>query len=136
MERNRHEERARAEAEQLSRDRGRAADLARRAAERATRFQGRLGEGLEDLRALTRLVGAWARGEYRQVPVASIVAALGALVYFLMPLDAIPDFIVAMGFVDDLAVAARVVHHIRSDLADFRAWEESGTTSQGSAPDV
>lgn len=136
MERNRHEERARAEAEQLSRDRGRAADLARRAAARATRFQDRLGEGLEDLRALIRLVSAWARGEYRQVPVASIIAALGALIYFLMPLDAIPDFIVAMGFVDDLAVAARVVHYIRGDLADFRAWEESGTTSQGSAPDV
>ncbi len=136
MARNRHEERAREQAQHLSREPGRAADLARRATDRATRFQGRLGEGLDDLRALARLVGAWARGEYRQVPVASIVAALGALIYFLMPLDAIPDFIVAMGFMDDLAVAARVVHHIRSDLADFRAWEESATAAQGSEPDV
>lgn len=136
MDRDTHEERARDEAEQLSREPGRAADLARRAAARATRFQGRLGEGLEDLRALTRLVSAWARGEYRQVPVASIIAALGALVYFLMPLDAIPDFIVAMGFVDDLAVLARVVHHIRGDLAEFRAWEEGATAPQESEPDV
>ena len=86
---NHSEQNAWTKAQGLSRDPGRAADLARRAAERATRFQGRLGEGLEDLGALTRLVGAWARGEYRQVPVASIIAALGALVYFLMPLDAI-----------------------------------------------
>ncbi len=136
MDRDRDQERALEQAEQLSREPGRAADLARRAAERATRFEGRLGDGLEDLRALTRLVGAWARGEYRTVPVASIVAALGALVYFLMPVDAIPDFIVAMGFVDDLAVLARVVHHIRGDLADFRSWENSTPAPQWREPDV
>jgi uncharacterized membrane protein YkvA (DUF1232 family) len=136
MNRDRHETSARDQAEQLSREPRRAADLARRAAKRANRFESRLGEGLEDLRALTRLVGAWARGEYRAVPVASIVSALGALVYFLMPLDAIPDFVLAMGFVDDLAVLARVVHYIRGDLADFRAWEKSMTGPEGSQSDV
>lgn len=131
-----HEQRARDEAEQLSREPGRAADLARRAAERATRFQGRLGEGVDDIRTLTRLVSAWARGEDRNIPVASIVAALGALVYFLMPLDAIPDFIVALGFVDDLAVLARVVHYIRRDLDEFRAREEQQSRNSGRASDV
>jgi uncharacterized membrane protein YkvA (DUF1232 family) len=131
------EEQARARARQLGEQPGRAADLARRALGRADRVQGRLGEGVEEVRALSRLVLAWARGEYRRVPTASILAALGALVYFLMPLDAIPDPILALGYLDDLAVLGRVVHHIRGDLAQFRRWEEGQDYGDGgSQPDV
>jgi len=34
---------------------------------------------------------------------------LGALVYFIMPIDAIPDIIAGLGFTDDAAVLAAVI---------------------------
>ena len=125
---SRYRDRARRRAERLVEDPTLADRVAVQAAARAERFRARLGDGLEDVKTLTRLVRAWATGRYPQAPVGSIVAALVALVYFLMPLDAMPDFIVALGLVDDLAVISRVVHYIREDLRRFREWESGPST--------
>lgn len=121
------------EGERLSRRPDLAERVADRARERMRRYGDRLGGAVDELRSLVRLVKAWASGEYRQVPLRSIAAAIGALVYFLMPLDAIPDFIFAFGFLDDAAVISQVVYFIRRDLAAFRDWEES--TGKGPGDD-
>lgn len=118
------------QARRLSEDPHAAERVAGRADARAQRFSGRLGDAVEDIQALARLVRARVGGAYPRLPARSLVAAIGALLYFLMPMDAVPDFIVALGFVDDLAVIARVVHYLRRDLADFRAWE----SEQGGVP--
>ena len=77
----------------------------------------------EDLFALVRLVRAWASGEYRQVSPKTILSVIGAVLYFVSPLDAIPDFIPVVGLADDVAVIAAVVRSIRGDLDRFRVWE-------------
>ncbi len=41
---------------------------------------------------------------------------LAALAYFILPLDIIPDFIVAVGFTDDMAVLAVAISTIRSHM--------------------
>ena len=38
---------------------------------------------------------------------------LGALGYFVLPLDAVPDFIPVLGFSDDLAIVALCVSYVR-----------------------
>lgn len=77
-----------------------------------------------DASTLVRLVSAFARGEYRRVPVRSIVYALGALLYFLSPVDLVPDFLPGIGYLDDVAIVVAVVEAITRDLDRFRAWEE------------
>ena len=120
------EHRAEVEAEQLLAE-PRAADaMAERAGQRANRQRGRLGEAFEGVMALTRLVRAWAGGRYRAVPTSTLLAAIGALVYFLMPFDALPDFIFAFGLLDDIALIGKVVQMCRRDLQAFRAWEQGG----------
>lgn len=37
---------------------------------------------------------------------------MGALAYFVLPLDVVPDFLVAVGFVDDAAVLAYAYRHV------------------------
>lgn len=120
-----HEKRALEQARRLSEDPRAAERVAGRADARALRFRGRLGEAVEDIQALARLVRARVSGRYPRLPARSLVAALGALLYFLMPLDAVPDFIVALGFVDDLAVIARVVQYLHRDMEEFRQWERA-----------
>ena len=41
---------------------------------------------------------------------------LGALAYFVLPIDAIPDFILGLGFTDDMAVLVTAITMIRSHL--------------------
>jgi len=103
--------------------------VAARAARKADGVQSRLQQGYTDLQTLVRLVKAWASGQYRSVPVRSLVAILGALIYFLIPLDAVPDFIAALGLLDDLAVIAKVAQTFSADLDDFRRWEAGATDS-------
>jgi uncharacterized membrane protein YkvA (DUF1232 family) len=97
--------------------------LAARAVLKARAHRGELRAVWDDLRALVRLVRAWARGRYRRVPWRAIAVASGALLYFVNPFDAVPDFVPALGLVDDASVVALVVASLRGELRRFAAWE-------------
>lgn len=92
---------------------------------RSGRLRDRLGEGVEQLQCFAAMLRDWALGRYRQVPWTTVLSVAGALVYFLMPLDAIPDPILAVGLLDDLAVLSRVSRRVRADLDDYRQWRRS-----------
>jgi uncharacterized membrane protein YkvA (DUF1232 family) len=85
--------------------------------------KGALSGHFEDIMALTRMVRAYVKGEYREVPWESIALVIGALIYFLSPVDLIPDFLPVAGYVDDAAVIAFVVASISTDVSKFRDWE-------------
>ena len=70
---------------------------------RSDRFRQRLGDAADELKLLAGLLRDWATGRYRQVPWSTLVSITAALVYFLMPLDAIPDPLVALGLLDDMS---------------------------------
>lgn len=76
---------------------------------------------VEELRTMLELLRAWAGGTYTGVASANLLLIVGAVVYFLMPADLVPDFILGLGFVDDVAVITRVVGAVREELARFRA---------------
>ena len=79
----------------------------------------------QDIVCLGRLVSAWAAGKYTRVPWRTIAMATGALVYFVNPLDLIPDAILVVGYLDDVAVISMVVSAIRRDIERFQRWEAS-----------
>lgn len=78
----------------------------------------------EDLPVLIRLSLAYATGAYRRLPWKGIVGVIAAVLYFLSPIDAIPDFIPVIGYLDDAAVVAYVMRMLGDEVARFRAWEE------------
>jgi uncharacterized membrane protein YkvA (DUF1232 family) len=95
------------------------------AADAALAGSGGAMQGLkDDAAALIRMVREAAAGRYRRVPKRAVIAAVAALVYFLDPLDLIPDFIPVLGLADDAAVLAWVLHQIRRDLVAYREWEK------------
>lgn len=102
---------------------GRLRRLARRAQAKLAEQRGRLGSLRADVPVLLRLVGAYARGEYRRLPWRGLLLAVGALVYFVTPVDLIPDVIVGTGLLDDAAVVAYVLRALRVELDEFEAWE-------------
>ncbi len=76
-----------------------------------------------ELHTLLRLVQAWMRREYRMIPWRSLLYGVAALAYFVNPFDLLPDALLGLGLVDDVAVIAAVARAIRTDLDRFRLWE-------------
>lgn len=80
---------------------------------------------LRDLRTMLRLLVRWAARSYRGVSAGSLVVIVGALLYFIAPIDLIPDALGGIGFVDDVTVISTAVDTIRSELRQFRQWERN-----------
>jgi uncharacterized membrane protein YkvA (DUF1232 family) len=49
-------------------------------------------------------------------PIRAKAILLGALAYFVMPADLVPDFLIALGFVDDAAVLMAAINAIGANL--------------------
>jgi uncharacterized membrane protein YkvA (DUF1232 family) len=78
-----------------------------------------------DLKLLQGLCAAWWRGEYRAIGSQALVAVVAALVYFLVPLDMVPDWLLGVGLLDDLAVLAWVLRTWDGELQAYRVWREA-----------
>jgi len=84
----------------------------------------RLGQLKEDVRLLQALCVAWWRGEYRDISPKALVTIVAGLLYFVSPLDAIPDWLLGVGFLDDIAVLGWVLKTVSDELDAFRAWRQ------------
>lgn len=66
----------------------------------------------------------WISGSYRGFPLASIIAIVAGMLYFLSPMDLIPDFIPAAGFLDDASVIGFVLAQVNADLMKYKKWKK------------
>ena len=80
------------------------------------------GRELSKLPVLVSMLKAYTRGTYRTFPKGTLLAIISALVYFVSPIDAIPDFIPGLGFADDAAVIAFCLNKIDSDVQKYQEW--------------
>ena len=85
----------------------------------------RLGKLKEDLKLLQALCLAYWRGEYRAISPKALVTVVAGLLYFVSPIDAIPDWLLGVGFLDDIAVLGWVLKTVADELARFKAWRDS-----------
>jgi uncharacterized membrane protein YkvA (DUF1232 family) len=75
------------------------------------------------LQAMLRLIRAYFRGEYRNVPQDALVFIIAAVSYLVDPFDLIPDEIPFLGFLDDATVVSFAVARTRQALDEFMIWE-------------
>jgi uncharacterized membrane protein YkvA (DUF1232 family) len=81
---------------------------------------------LVKLTLLGRLIKAFVKGEYREVPTETLLKILASFIYFISPIDLLPDFLPVLGLTDDLALLGWVVNSISVDLDKFEEWEKTG----------
>lgn len=86
--------------------------------------KGFVQETWESLKTMFELVKAYIKGDYRNIPYGSLLMIVGAILYFVMPLDAIPDAVVALGFTDDAAVIALTFRKVKKDIDKFVEWKQ------------
>ncbi|WP_251551594.1 YkvA family protein [Neobacillus muris] len=105
-------------------DKEKADGLLKEAIKKANDKKGALSGVWEKLQLLLEFFKAWNKGEYKEVPTRSLVMIIAGILYFVSPIDLVPDFIVGLGLVDDAAVIGFVLKQISNDLEKFKAWKE------------
>jgi uncharacterized membrane protein YkvA (DUF1232 family) len=82
-------------------------------------------EAWETLQSLFRLIKLSISGEYTELPTSTVVGAVAVLIYFISPIDLIPDFFPVIGLLDDMALIAWFSTSIKHELDRFHAWEQA-----------
>jgi uncharacterized membrane protein YkvA (DUF1232 family) len=81
------------------------------------------GKILESVRVLYSLFRDAVKGNYKLHP-ATVAMIGGGLLYFIMPLDLIPDYIPFVGFLDDMAILTTIINSLQEELKKYRRWKE------------
>lgn len=108
---------------------GRLPGLLRAVADKGER-SARIAQVRDDLSLLLGLCAAWWRGEYRAIGRQTLLFVVAALLYFLAPLDMVPDWLPGAGLLDDLAVLAWVMRTWAAELDAYRAWRHARPVTQ------
>lgn len=110
-------------------------ELIREALEKSGGLSGaNIGAFREQLGVVTRLLRAYASGEYRELPWKTLLRVIAVLIYFVSPIDILPDFLPIVGLTDDIALMLWLFSGIKDDIEKFRQWENPIANQRGAAP--
>ncbi len=71
-----------------------------------------------------RMIKAHFSGQHK-IEFSTLGLIVLALVYFISPIDLIPDFLGVIGFVDDLSVVLAVYAKVKDEVEQFLEWERT-----------
>ncbi|NBA84490.1 DUF1232 domain-containing protein [Emticicia sp. CRIBPO] len=83
----------------------------------------------ERLVVLGKLIKAYATGEYRDIELKNVVIIIASLVYFLSPIDLLPDIIPVLGFTDDVAFLTFIFRSLGDEIEKFEIWDLNNNKS-------
>lgn len=77
----------------------------------------------DDIVTAFSLIRDWCAGEYHNIPGRLIFSLAASLIYFVSPIDLVPDFIPIAGLLDDATILGFAFEIARSDLDNYRKWK-------------
>jgi uncharacterized membrane protein YkvA (DUF1232 family) len=79
---------------------------------------------LKDLKDLYALFVDYIKRKYKLHPAITGIIG-GGLLYFIVPLDLIPDYIPVIGLLDDFAVLSLIINSMQTELAEYRKFKDN-----------
>jgi uncharacterized membrane protein YkvA (DUF1232 family) len=79
----------------------------------------------EKLITLGRLIKAYTSGAYQDIPLKTILLLIAVVVYFVNPIDLIPDMLPVTGLTDDFGVLLWAYNSVNLEIQKFLTWEKS-----------
>jgi uncharacterized membrane protein YkvA (DUF1232 family) len=79
----------------------------------------------EQFLTIGRMLRAHLSGSFKIRSMKVLITLLAAIIYFINPLDLIPDLIFGIGLADDLAVLTWVYRAAADEINSFKNWENS-----------
>jgi uncharacterized membrane protein YkvA (DUF1232 family) len=77
------------------------------------------------LQTAVRLVQATVRGEYTGLSRKNLTLIIAAILYYISPIDLIPDIFPIAGLFDDVGVLAFALRSLKTEIETFKEWERS-----------
>ena len=71
---------------------------------------------------MVKLLLDWTQGRYKGVKKKNLVLIVVGILYLLNPVDLIPDVLLGVGFLDDVAVFFKILHKIEDELDRYEDW--------------
>jgi len=99
------------------------------------RFWGKLKQVAARLPFAEDLLAAYYCAFDRQTPRHVQAALLGAVAYFILPFDFVPDMLPVLGFTDDAAVLATAIRMVASHITDDHRRAARAALQRGLEPD-
>ena len=84
-----------------------------------------LAQEFKNIPTMVSMVRSYLRGNYTKIPKRTILAIVSALIYFLSPIDVVPDWIPLLGQLDDAIVIASCWNLGNKDVEDYRQWKKA-----------
>lgn len=101
------------------------ADLLKKTMKKAARNKSAFKGIWKNLQLLMELMKSWSKGEYADISKKSIVFIIASILYFVSPIDLVPDFLIGFGIVDDAAVLGFALKQISGEIDKYVAWKEN-----------
>ncbi|EEX74911.1 YkvA family protein [Leptotrichia hofstadii] len=89
---------------------------------KAGKLKNNLGAVATKFGLLVRMLQADKRGEFK-IPTMDKVKIIGAIIYVISTIDAVPDILPIIGFGDDIGVVAYVISKLRSLISEYEKFE-------------
>ena len=89
----------------------------------------KIGSILASVPVMVSMVRSYYKKEYTLLPIGTLVGILAALVYFVSPVDIIPDTIPGIGYLDDALVVAVTMSFIKADVDTYKEWRDKQNLS-------
>lgn len=74
------------------------------------------------LKTLGLLMRHFANGSYRGIETKNVIIILAGMIYFISPIDLIPDVLPIVGFADDIALISFIYNSLSDELEKFELW--------------
>ena len=84
-----------------------------------------IGEKLSELPVIISMVYSYFKGEYKNLSKRTLIIMVGAIFYFVMPVDFVTDAVPIIGFVDDAAVLSFCYSLVSNDINKYKDWQKN-----------
>lgn len=131
---NEYFQKAREEAKNMAGDPGRLENLIQEALNKIKNFSQKNKKTerfIRQIYTLKRMIRAYIHGEYQNLPWKTLLTLIAGLIYFVTPMDLIPDFIPVTGFIDDATILLWIFHSFKEDIENFEIWEQDFSKREG-----
>ncbi|KUO58599.1 MAG: methyltransferase type 11 [Gracilibacter sp. BRH_c7a] len=87
----------------------------------------------DKIHLLFSLIKDWLNGGYKDISKSAMLLIIAGLIYFVSPIDIIPDWIIGLGFADDIAFLAMIINQLDKELIKYKLWKTTDTDPENNA---